>query len=162
MNITRKHLCVLVAFLVGVAVVCSIILAVAHHAQVKAEEEAILPLSLQFDPSTEELTFVPVDGFYFHSITVNNGKFPVPSYDQTTRSVSVSLREFFAENAETGSSYLGLYFGLHSNDTEDCRYLQYCISQSREKQAIVVDIYPSGDVADPTGSTTEEFPLEEA
>ena len=53
MNITKKHLCVLVAFLVGVAVVCSIILAVAHHAQVKAEEEAILPLSLQFDPSTE-------------------------------------------------------------------------------------------------------------
>ena len=31
-----------------------------------------------------------------------------------------------------------------------------------EKQAIVVDIYPSGDVADPTGSTTEEFPLGEA
>lgn len=76
MNITRKHLGVLVAFLVGVAVVCSIILAVAHHAQGKAEEEAILPLSLQFDPSTEKLTFAPADGFYFHSITVNNGKFP--------------------------------------------------------------------------------------
>ena len=86
----------------------------------------------------------------------------MPSYDQTTRSVSFSLREFFSENAETGIGYLGLYFGLHSNDTEDCRYLQYCISQSREKQAIVVDIYPSGDVADPTGSMTEEFPLEEA
>ena len=137
----------------------SIILAVVHHAQIKAEEEAILPLSLQFDPSTEELTFVPADGFYFQSITVNNGEFSVPPYDQTTRSVTFSLREFFQENE--GTTYLGLYFGLHDNDIEDCHYLQYCIRQSREKPAIVVDIYPSGDVAVPTGSVTEEFPLEE-
>ena len=147
--------------MLGVAVMYSIILAVVHHAQVKAEEEAILPLTLQFDPSTEELTFVPADGFYFQSITVNNGKFSVPPYDQTTRSVTFSLREFFLENEGTEPTYLGLYFGLHDNDIEDCRYLQYCIRQSREKQAIVVDIYPSGDVIDPTGSVTEEFPLEE-
>ena len=159
MNTTRKHLYALVAFLVGVAVMCSITLAVTHRAQVKAEEEAILPLSLQFDPSTEELTFVLADNLYFQSITVNNGEFSVPPYDQTTRSVTFSLREFFQKNE--GTTYLGLYFGLHDNDIENCRYLQYCISQSREKQAIVVDIYPSGDVADPTGSVTEEFPLEE-
>lgn len=161
MNTIRKHLYIFVVFLVGVAVMCNIILAVVRHTQVKAEEEAILPLSLQFDPSTEELTFVPAEGFYFQSITVNNGRFPVPPYDQMTQSVAFSLREFFQENEGTKPTYLGLYFGLHDNDIENCRYLQYCISQSREKQAIVVDIYPSGDVADPTGSVTEEFPLEE-
>lgn len=161
MNISKKQLRVLVAFLVGVAVMYGVILAVVHHVQAKAEEEAILPITFQFDPSTEELTFVPADGFSVDSITVNDGEFTVPPYDETSRSVTFPLRTFFQKNAGTEGANLGLYIGLYDNNIEDCRYLQYCIRQSREKPAIVVDIYPSGDVADPTGSTMEEFPLAE-
>lgn len=159
MNISKKQLCVLAAFLIGVAVMYGVILAVGHHAKAQEEQATRLPFSLFFAPSTEELTFVPADGFSVDSITVNNGEFTAPPYDETSRSVTFPLRTFFQENAGTEVTSLDLYILLHGNG--DVRPLQFRISRSQEKQALVVDIYPSGDYADPTGSTTEEFPLAE-
>lgn len=159
MNITKKQLCVFAAFLVGVVVMYGVILAVVHHVKAQEEEAARLPFSLFFAPGTEELTFVPADGFSVNSITVNNGEFTLPPYDETSRSVTFPLRTFFQENAETAVTSLDLYVLLNANG--DVRPFQFRISRSQEKQAIVVDIYPSGDYADPTGSTTEEFPLQE-
>lgn len=159
MNITKKQLCVFAVFLVGIVVMYGVILAVVHQIKAQEEQATRLPFGLFFAPSTEELTFVPADGFSINSITVNNGECTVPPYDETSRSVTFPLRTFFQENAGTEGTDLGLCILLNGNG--DVRPLQFCTSRSQEKQAIVVDIYPSGDYADPTGSTTEEFPLAE-
>lgn len=152
MNPSRKQLSVLAVFLLAVAVVA---FAVVKHS---AGPETPHCVRFQLDPEKGEITFSPADGMSFSSISFTNGTLPLPAYGKDTRAVSFSLRDFFRETAGTQTSYLGIYFRVQSDDGTESDAILFRIYQDPEKRSVLVDTYPSGDEADPSGSTTETVP----
>ena len=155
MSISRKHLYVLAVFLAAVAVFA--------FAVVKHSEESETPACVRFqlDPEKGEITFSPADGRFFSSISFTNGTLPLPEYGKDTKTVSFSLRDFFRESAGTEITYLGIYFRVQSDDGTESDAILFRVYQDPEKYAVLVDTYPSGNEADPSGSTTETVPWKE-